>query len=180
MPTSPNMCPGQSSMFWRPSDIYDLPCPTCGGAVEFFKTDIRRTCKGCGTRILNPRVDFSCAEWCAVAKDCMGPELYGDLREKQDLYRRRETDLKALLETVDPADTDVRRLFERLYRENRYADRLIDTDRLFLLKDEDESLFAKAILHYRAFAARRQGEQRAKEQVAEGRGEGSGVASEPD
>jgi len=167
MPTSPNVCPGQSTMFWRPSDIYDIPCPACGGAVEFFKTDIRRTCRGCGTRILNPRVDFSCAEWCAVAKDCMGPELYGDLKEKQDLDRRREADLAALLETVDPVDADVRQLFEHLCRENRYAHRLIDTDRLFLLKEENEPLFSKAILYYRGFVERRRQGQSATEERGE-------------
>ena len=167
MTGGPKMCPGQSTMFWRPSDIYDIPCPACGRAVEFFKTDIRRICKGCGTRILNPRVDFSCAEWCAVAKDCVGPELYGDLKEKQDLDRRREADLKALLETIDPADANVRQLFERLCRENRYADRLIDTDRLFLLKEENEPLFSKAVLYYRGFVTRLRQDQSTREEGAE-------------
>lgn len=159
------ICPGQNTMFWRPEDIYEIACPGCGRAVEFFKTDTRRTCRGCGAKVLNPRADFSCAAWCAVAQDCLGPDLYAQVQEKKDLDRRREADLRILLETVDPADTEVRALFERLCRENRFEDRLIDTDQLFGVKEEDEALFQKAIGYYSGFMARlKQGEQ--------GKGEG--------
>ena len=165
MPPNRTLCPGQNTMFWRPQDIYEIGCPGCGKPVEFFKTDIRRTCRGCGAKVLNPRVDFSCAEWCEVAKDCLGPDMYREVQEKKDLDRRRAEDLKALLDGVDPEDADVRALFERLSRENRYEDRLIDTDQLFLLKDENPELFQKAIGYYSRFVARmKQGER--------GKGEG--------
>ncbi|OGG53600.1 MAG: hypothetical protein A3F84_02775 [Candidatus Handelsmanbacteria bacterium RIFCSPLOWO2_12_FULL_64_10] len=162
MAGNPKLCPGQSTMFWRPEDIYEIPCPSCGKAVEFFKTDIRRTCRGCGTKALNPRVNLSCAEWCAMARDCLGPDLYAQVQEKKDLDRRREADLRALLETVDAGDGEVRALFERLSRENRYEGRLIDTDRLFLLKEEDEALFQKAIGYYSRFVARLKQNEQAK------------------
>ena len=41
-------CPGQNLRFWGAGDIFDLPCPQCGRAVEFFKDDSRRSCQGCG------------------------------------------------------------------------------------------------------------------------------------
>ena len=154
MPGDHKICPGQSTMFWRPEDIFEIPCPTCGRQVEFFKTDIKRACRGCGTNVLNPRADLACAEWCAAARECLGPVIYDQVKEKQELDRRREADLKALTDAVDPSDQDVRALFETLCRENRNADRLIDTDRLFLLKDENEALFTRAIGYYSRFVAR--------------------------
>jgi hypothetical protein len=148
------LCPGQNTMFWRPQDIYDIGCPACGKAVEFFKTDVRRTCRGCGTKVLNPKMDLSCAEWCAAAKDCLGPALYTEIRERKELERRRAADLRALLESVDPPDPEVAALFQKLYKENLREDRLIDTDRLFLVKEENEALYQKAIGVYSGFVAR--------------------------
>jgi hypothetical protein len=75
-------CPGQDLRFWKPGDIFDISCPKCGGKIEFFKDDVRRKCKSCGARITNPKIDFSCAEWCAYAEQCVG-ELPRELREKR-------------------------------------------------------------------------------------------------
>ena len=65
-------CPGQDTRFWKPDDIFDIPCQACGAAVEFFKSDTRRRCPRCGKRIQNPRISLGCAQWCAHAKECLG------------------------------------------------------------------------------------------------------------
>jgi len=67
-------CPGQDMRFWRPDDIYDVPCPECGEKVEFWKNDPRRTCPNCGKAILNPKVRLGCAKWCPYAAECLGSE----------------------------------------------------------------------------------------------------------
>ncbi|NQT88450.1 hypothetical protein HQ560_16910 [bacterium] len=67
-------CPGQDTRFWTPDDICEAPCKFCGAAVEFFKDDVRRNCPGCGRRIVNPRVQLGCAEWCEHADECLGAE----------------------------------------------------------------------------------------------------------
>jgi len=57
--------------------------------VEFFKDDTMRSCKGCGKRLVNPRLDFGCASYCQFAEACLGslpPEL---LAEKRNLIKNR-------------------------------------------------------------------------------------------
>ncbi len=65
-------CPGQDTRYWKPDDVFDVPCEACGNAVEFFKTDVSRRCPGCGERLQNPRISIGCARWCAYAKQCLG------------------------------------------------------------------------------------------------------------
>ena len=82
-------CPGQDSRFWKPGSIFEIECPQCGQAVEFFKDDTTRRCNQCGSRILNPRMDFGCASYCQYAEQCLGelpPEL---LAQKEDLLKDR-------------------------------------------------------------------------------------------
>jgi hypothetical protein len=85
-------CPGRDMRFWKPGDIFDAPCPQCGKRVEFFKDEVKRKCR-CGHEIVNPKLDFGCAQWCPYAEQCVGavPE---DVRERQkaeggDLLRER-------------------------------------------------------------------------------------------
>lgn len=65
-------CPGQDTRYWKPDDIFDIPCQACGTPVEFFKNDARRRCPKCGARLQNPKISLGCAQWCAHAKECLG------------------------------------------------------------------------------------------------------------
>jgi predicted RNA-binding Zn-ribbon protein involved in translation (DUF1610 family) len=66
-----NKCPGQDMRYWKPEDIYELPCVACGRSMEFFKDDLRRLCPDCGEYTVNPRNDMSCADWCKYGPDCL-------------------------------------------------------------------------------------------------------------
>ncbi len=68
---APQQCPGQDTRYWKPEDIYDTPCVSCGLPMEFFKTDLRRACPHCGAPNVNPRNDMSCAAWCKSAPECL-------------------------------------------------------------------------------------------------------------
>jgi len=69
--------------------LFELPCPHCGNILEFFKDDSQRTCKQCGHKTLNPKIDFGCASYCPYAEQCMG-SLPSDLRANEgDLYKDR-------------------------------------------------------------------------------------------
>ena len=69
----PNIrCPGQDRAFWKPDDIYNITCAHCGASVEFFRTDGFRTCPRCAARIVNPRMEMGCAQWCQHATGCLG------------------------------------------------------------------------------------------------------------
>jgi len=63
-------CPGQNTLFWKPEDLFETPCPACGNPVEFFKDDPSRKCPKCGFRFPNPRLDMGCLEWCPYAEQC--------------------------------------------------------------------------------------------------------------
>ena len=82
-------CPGQDSRFWGADAIFDMACPQCGQEVEFFKDEPTRTCKQCGLKIVNPKMDFGCASYCQFAEQCVGdlpPEL---LAQRKDLFKDR-------------------------------------------------------------------------------------------
>ena len=56
-----------------------MPCPKCGAWVELFKDESSGRCRNCGCKVRNPRVSFDCAQWCALAEQCLGfvPEREG-------------------------------------------------------------------------------------------------------
>jgi len=66
------LCPGQDTRYWSPDDIFDVECGGCGKPVEFFKDDVSRRCRSCGTLVRNPKISLGCALWCEHAKECLG------------------------------------------------------------------------------------------------------------
>ncbi len=84
-------CPGQDSRFWKPEDIFDIQCLKCGSLIEFFKDDVKRKCR-CGQEIVNPRLDFGCAQWCEYGEQCLGviPKELEDLKKKLETGRFKE------------------------------------------------------------------------------------------
>lgn len=65
-------CPGQDLRFWKLDDIFDVECPHCGAAVEFWKDEPSVKCPKCRERVVNPRLDLGCAQWCQHAEQCLG------------------------------------------------------------------------------------------------------------
>ena len=65
-------CPGQDMRNWKPEDIFYVQCSHCYTEIEFWKDEPARTCSGCKKRILNPRINMGCKEWCTYGKDCSG------------------------------------------------------------------------------------------------------------
>lgn len=72
-------CPGQDNRYWSGEAVFEIACPHCGTMLEFFKDDSQRTCKQCGHKVLNPKIDFGCASYCPYAEQCLG-SLPADLR----------------------------------------------------------------------------------------------------
>lgn len=65
-------CPGQDGRFWKPDDIFEVQCPGCGQAIEFFKDEPKLKCGKCGRTVLNPKINLGCAKWCKYAGQCLG------------------------------------------------------------------------------------------------------------
>ena len=74
-------CPGQDQRFWKPGDIFEVKCPACNRAVEFFKDEPKLKCRNCGQEVANPKIDLGCAEWCQYAEQCLGIQV-GAVRER--------------------------------------------------------------------------------------------------
>jgi endogenous inhibitor of DNA gyrase (YacG/DUF329 family) len=81
-------CPGQDMQSWGADAIFDVPCPECGVAVEFFKDEVKRSCPECGRRVFNDRIDLGCAEWCPQAAACVGPNAPELTDEQRQALRR--------------------------------------------------------------------------------------------
>ncbi len=77
-------CPGQDQRFWKPEDIFEVRCPGCGGAIEFFKDEPKLKCRKCGQVVVNPKIDLGCAEWCQYAEQCLGVSVIKNLRVIRD------------------------------------------------------------------------------------------------
>jgi hypothetical protein len=85
------ICPGQDTRYWRPDDIFEIECGSCGAAVEFFKDDVHRRCHRCGALVQNPKITLGCAQWCEHAKECLGydpKELLAESSEGASLFDR--------------------------------------------------------------------------------------------
>ena len=83
-------CPGQNTRFWGPEAISESSCPNCGGPIEFFKDESSRKCRKCGTKVLNPKMDFGCAAYCRFAAQCLGTDMPPELlAQRTDLLKDR-------------------------------------------------------------------------------------------
>ena len=82
-------CPGQDTRYWKKGDIFDVRCPGCGREVEFFRDDVRRTCR-CGRVLANPKLDVACAEWCQKAEECRGMEDKKPAARKRGVRRNHK------------------------------------------------------------------------------------------
>lgn len=87
-------CPGQDQRFWKSGDIFEVKCPTCGGAVEFFKDEPKLKCSKCGQMVINPKIDLGCAEWCRYAKQCLGSSAVKDIGAIRDKFNKPRTHKK--------------------------------------------------------------------------------------
>lgn len=64
-------CPGQNMQFWKPEDIFTIPCPHCRADLEFWKDEPVLVCQSCKNEVGNPRLNLACAKWCKHGKECL-------------------------------------------------------------------------------------------------------------
>jgi endogenous inhibitor of DNA gyrase (YacG/DUF329 family) len=86
-------CPGQDQRFWKPQDIFEVPCPGCGRAVEFFRDEPTLKCPGCGRVVVNSRLDLGCAQWCKQAEQCLGAATIRNIKTIRDKLVARMKDV---------------------------------------------------------------------------------------
>jgi HD superfamily phosphodiesterase len=108
--------------FWKPGDIFDTQCPKCGRRVEFFKDEVRRRCR-CGHEIVNPRLDFGCAEWCPYAEQCIGA-VPKEVKERQESEQKNLLKERIALEMKRYYGTDFKRTNHAI-KVAKYAERIL-------------------------------------------------------
>ncbi len=47
-------CPRNDPNNLSADDVFEVECPGCGKAIEFFKDEIQNKCRGCGKVVPNP------------------------------------------------------------------------------------------------------------------------------
>ena len=72
-------CPGQDGRNLR-AEIHK--CPNCGYGVEIFSDEAKLKCPQCGQMVYREETP-SCIEWCASARQCLGEELWKELKGKE-------------------------------------------------------------------------------------------------
>ena len=115
-------CPGQDMRYWKPGDIFETPCPKCGGKIEFFRDEVRRKCR-CGHEIVNPNLDFGCAQWCPYAEQCVGtmPE---EAKERQKTEQKNSLRERIALEMKKYFGTDFKRVHHAI-KVARFAEQIL-------------------------------------------------------
>lgn len=162
-------CPGQDTQQWGFDAIYDVNCPQCGTAIEFFKDQVKKRCHQCREVVFNERMDLGCAKWCPSASSCVGPDNVAAL-ELSEQRKLRRANLEALLALVPEEQPGLRGLFKTLYSAYPGEDKLFDTNRLYGLQEDDPALFAAATEVFQAFLTA-QAETRRREAQARARTE---------
>ncbi len=92
-------CPGQDRRFWKPDDIFEAECPSCGSQIEFWKDDVSRMCQECGHKTVNPKFDPGCAQWCPYAEECLGDLAKSYLQSPETIRDRLESSMRRTLGT---------------------------------------------------------------------------------
>jgi HD superfamily phosphohydrolase YqeK len=115
-------CPGQDMRFWKPEDIFETQCPKCGARVEFFKDEVKRSCR-CGHEIVNSKIDLGCAQWCPYAEQCVG-EVPEELKAKQKAEEKNLLRERIALEMKKYFGTDFKRMNHAL-KVARHAEQIL-------------------------------------------------------
>lgn len=69
-------CPGQDSGKLR---VSLHKCLNCGAKVEIFSDEVKVKCLKCGEMVYREETP-SCIDWCASARQCLGGEMWKELR----------------------------------------------------------------------------------------------------
>jgi DNA-directed RNA polymerase subunit RPC12/RpoP len=96
-------CPGQDPQKWGPEAVYDVACKNCGEQLEFFKDELKRRCRKCGTMVFNDRMDIGCLAWCPSAEQCAGPDRAKLLEEAAAGGAAQKKALELLTQREGPA-----------------------------------------------------------------------------
>jgi predicted RNase H-like nuclease (RuvC/YqgF family) len=81
-----NRCPG--AMFMRQPKPEIFLCPSCGKDVEIWSDEFKAVCRNCRKPVYRSR-EMSCLEWCAMAEECVGTQVFSSYRANREVSIRQ-------------------------------------------------------------------------------------------
>ena len=66
-------CPGSERI--REPFPENIKCFCCGAEAEIWSDEVETKCPSCGSKVARTP-PASCLEWCACARECVGPEKF--------------------------------------------------------------------------------------------------------
>jgi len=73
-------CPGSQEI--RKPYPEEIVCTGCGKTLEIWSDETETTCEDCG-QINKKFIGPTCIDWCPHAKECVGPEKYDRLANRE-------------------------------------------------------------------------------------------------
>ena len=105
------VCPGSKYMRQPKPELF--PCPGCGGEVEIWSDEISGRCTACGTMVMRDGT-MSCLEWCAMARECVGDDVFDSFKERK-AESIKERLLKLASDAAERQNMDFRLVERSLY-----------------------------------------------------------------
>jgi DNA-directed RNA polymerase subunit RPC12/RpoP len=87
-----NKCPGMNPSFWKPKDVVEGKCSSCGSEMEFWKDDIKRACSKCGKVIFNPNLGNLCLTYCDKAVECLGNLDITEWKKQNEIDKKKNVE----------------------------------------------------------------------------------------
>jgi DNA-directed RNA polymerase subunit RPC12/RpoP len=112
-----NRCPG--AKFVRQPKPELFACPSCGKEVEIWSDEFKARCRSCGKPVYRSR-EMSCLEWCAMAEECVGTQVFSSYRANREIGIRQ-----ALLKELETYFGEDRRRIDHAKRVLGYAEELL-------------------------------------------------------
>jgi transposase len=70
-------CPGAANI--RIPELEVRKCPECGSEIEIFSNEFQSRCTSCG--FVAYKDLSSCIQWCKFSEECLGADLYAQVKE---------------------------------------------------------------------------------------------------
>jgi hypothetical protein len=110
-------CPGSRLLRQPKPEVFT--CPSCGKEVEIWSDEFKARCRNCGKPVYRSGA-MSCLEWCAMAEECVGAQVYDSFRANREIGIRQ-----SLIKELENHFGDEGKRVDHAKRVLRYAEELL-------------------------------------------------------
>ena len=110
-------CPGSRLLRQPKPEVFT--CPSCGKEVEIWSDEFKARCRNCGKPVYRSSA-MSCLEWCAMAEECVGTQVYDSFRANREIGIKQ-----SLIKELENHFGDDGKRVDHAKRVLRYAEELL-------------------------------------------------------